>query len=191
MTPWPTKYSPRTTSLKYSSWKNVTPSIKEISGLHSNSATLALTTTGWYFSGFPQWALQERLYPNCRVDMPQFKCTHSFQMPASTQGDTSTTVVLNQVNWWSHLKRLSTLNRTQSPPVPFGYQISICWNHTHSTWTYRSFVLYRRAANRFAIRCHTPAVSSVGMALHLFDKTKSRHFISHSTTHHFYYNPAP
>lgn len=115
MTPRPTQYSPRTTSLKYSSRKNVTPSVKEISGVHSNSTTLALTTTGWYFSGFPQWALQESLYPNCRVDMPQFRCPYSFQMPASTQGDTSTTVVLNQVNWWSHLKRLSTLNRTISP----------------------------------------------------------------------------
>lgn len=74
-------------------------------------------------------------------------------------------------------------------PTLVGYTVSNGWSHPHSTWTYRSFVLYRRAANRLAIRCHTPAVSSVGMALHLFNKTKSRHFISH---YHQppYYNPA-
>lgn len=70
-------------------------------------------------------------------------------------------------------------------PTLFGYKVINCWSHRHSTWTYRSFVLYRRAANRLAIRGHTPAVSSVGMALHLFNKTKSRHFISHSIAHHF------
>lgn len=75
-------------------------------------------------------------------------------------------------------------------PTLFGYKVSICWSHPHSTWTYRSFVLYRRATNGFAIRCHTPAVSSVGMALHLFNRTKSRHFISHSITNHCYYNSA-
>lgn len=109
--PWPTKYS---------SWKNIILSVTGVSsfGVHSNTATLALATTGCYLSGSSQWALQECLYPNCRVDMPQSKLPCSFQIPASTQGDISTTAVLNQVNWPSHLKRLSTLNRTHSPQPP-------------------------------------------------------------------------
>lgn len=192
MTPWPTQYSPRTTSLKYSSWKKVILSVTGTSGfgVHSNTATLALATTSCYLSCFSQWVLQECLYPNCGVDMPQSKLRCSFQIAASTQGDTSTTAVLNRVNWPSHLKRLSTLNRMCSPQPPSVIRLVFVEATPHSTWTYRSFVLYGRAANRLAIRCHTPAVSSVGMALHLFDKTKSRHFISHSITHHFHYNPA-
>lgn len=120
MTPWPTQYSLRTTSLKYSSWKKVIPSVTDISGfgVHSNTVTCALATTGCYLSGFSQWALQERLHPNCRTGMPQSKLSCSFQMPASTQGDTSTTAVLNWVKSPSHLKRLSALNRTHSPQPP-------------------------------------------------------------------------
>lgn len=92
--------------------------------------------------------------------------------------------MLSDVNWPSHPKRLGSQKDVLTPTLS-GYKVSVCWSHSHSTWTYRSFVLYRRAANRLAIRCHTPAVSRVGMALHLFNKTKSRHFISHSITNHF------
>jgi len=97
---------------------------KKLSYLLRESLVLVYTATlrllPWLpqavtFVFFSQRALQECLHPNRRVDMPQSKLPCSFQMPASTQGDTSTTAVLNQVNWPSHLKRLSIPNRTHSP----------------------------------------------------------------------------
>lgn len=182
VTPWPTKCSLRTTSLKYSSWKNIIPPVTGISsvGVHSDTATLALATTGCYLSGSSQWALQECPYPNCRVDMPQSKLPCSFQIPANTQADRyKHNCSVKSGKLAKSPEKIKHSQQDTFSPTPFSYQISICWSDSHSTWTYRSFVLYRRATNRLAIRCHTPAVSSVGMALHLFNKTKSRHFISH------------
>lgn len=112
--------------------------------------------------------------------MPQPKLPWRFQMPASKQGDTSNNCSYKLGKLAESPEKIKHSEQDMSTPCPFGYQKGMCWSHSHSTWTYRSFVLYRRAANRLAIRCHTPAVSSVGMALYLFDKTKSRHFKSHS-----------
>lgn len=120
MTPSPTQCSPRTTSLKYSSQKKVIPAAIGISAFAAVllCTPIALATTGCYLSVFSQWALQEGLYPNCRVDVPQSKLLYSFQMPASTQGGTGTAAVLNWVNCLSHLKRSSALNRMRSPQPP-------------------------------------------------------------------------
>lgn len=119
--------------------------------------------------------------------MPQPKLPWGFQKPASKQGDTSNNCSYKWGKLAESPEKIKHSEQDMPTPCPFSYQKGICWSHSHSTWTYRSFVLYRRATNRLAIRCHTPAVSSVGMALHLFDKAKSRHFISHSLTHHCYY----
>lgn len=145
----------------------------------------------WFYSVTlvfcPQWAL----HPSCQVKMPQPTLPCRFQKPANKQGDTSSNCSFKLGELAKSPEKIKHSELDMSSPCPFGYQTGICWSHSHSTWTYRSFVLYRRTANRLAIRCHTPAVSRVGMALHLFDKTKSRHFISHSVTHHYCYSPAP
>lgn len=61
--------------------------------------------------------------------------------------------------------------------VPFSSYLSIkSSNHFSSalsTWTYRSFVLYRRTTDGFAVWSDAPAVSGIGMALHLFGKEET------------------